>query len=387
MGNSYDLILIGAGSSGLGAAKVFLQCQPHLKFIIIDTNSSIGGVWAEENTYPSLKTNNLRGTIDFSDFPMGDEFGVKTGEHVPGLIMHKYLTAYAQKWNMMEHFMLGTEVKVIEKADGINETGWTLTTERRGRSDSGSSTNSGTEASGSSILQLEDKEDGEQGNMHQHTSPTTILHTKKLIIATGIASQPHVPQFLGSHHFDAPIIHSSRFGRQQGRILNEKIKAIAVLGGGKSAYDAVHLAASQGVKVEWIIRRSGKGPTWIMPPYTNIGPFKVWRETFLTRRILGLFSPSVNNNAGGFGWLKKLVHGTKFGNAFARKFWQGMHDATLVECGYAKHPTTKLLEPEAGSFWYGATAGILTYSDDFYSHVHDGTVRVHREDIAQCRHR
>ena len=47
-------------------------------------------------------------------------------------------------------------------------------------------------------------------------------------------------------------------------------------------------------------------------------------------------------------------------------FWPDMHEATIEECGYAGHPTTKLLEPEIGPCWFGATFAIFTYSGNFY---------------------
>lgn len=119
MDNFYDLIIIGAGSSGLGAARVFLEYQPQLNLLIIDSNSSIGGVWAKESVHPSFKTNNLRGTNDFSDFPVGDESGVKAGENVPGIVMHEYLSAYARKWNITNSFLFDAVIKVIEKANCI----------------------------------------------------------------------------------------------------------------------------------------------------------------------------------------------------------------------------------------------------------------------------
>jgi len=101
----------------------------------------------------------------------------------------------------------------------------------------------------------------------------------KLIVATGIASNPHFPDIPGSQQFHGPIVHSEALGRSEEILFkNDSIKAVSVIGGDKSAYDAVYTAASRGREVEWIIRRSGKGPAWMFPTHTNIGPFKAWRE-------------------------------------------------------------------------------------------------------------
>jgi cation diffusion facilitator CzcD-associated flavoprotein CzcO len=349
MGDVHDLIIVGAGLSGIAAAKPFLQCQPDIKLAILDANSTLGGVWSKQNVYPSLKTNNLRGTIAFADFPMGDEFGVKMNEHIPGLAMHQYLTAYAEKWQMMEHMKFNTKVKIIKQVDDRSEIKWMLTTETVGTTS---------------------------------TSAVSSLYTKNLTIATGITSSPSIPTIPGSQDFAAPIIHSSTFGPMQQKLFQgSKIMKIAVLGGGKSAYDVVHDAASQGIEVEWIIRKSGRGPSWVTPAYTDIGPFKTSRANLATRRLVGLFSPHIYGTPGGFGWLRWLLHKTKAGKAITRKFWDNMHQATLHECKYSQDTTTAGLEPIASPFWYGTYSGILTYEDDFFSYVRSGQVRIHDEDI------
>ena len=68
---------------GLAAARIFLQLEPELKLRIVDSNMSVGGVWAKEYLYPGLMIDNLRGTYEYTDFPMDDAFGVKNEKHIP----------------------------------------------------------------------------------------------------------------------------------------------------------------------------------------------------------------------------------------------------------------------------------------------------------------
>jgi cation diffusion facilitator CzcD-associated flavoprotein CzcO len=179
---------------------------------------------------------------------MGDDFGVREGEHVPGPVMHDYLTAYAAKWNLPKRISLRTTVKIVEKVEDDQGGHWRLTLQSR-------------------------TSEFDDGPAEWTTS------TKKLIVSTGVTNNPHEPVITGSEQFDAPIIHSAALGLEQGRLLDDAgVKTVAVLGGGKSAYDAVYLAASAGRKVVWLMRRSGRGPAWVFPPHTNIGPFKVRRE-------------------------------------------------------------------------------------------------------------
>jgi len=207
-------------------------------------NKTVGGVWATENLYPGLKTNNTYGTIDFSDFPMHHGFGIKPGQHVSGEAMHNYLQAYAQRSNILPRIDFETRVLAISRLD--DRAGWNLR-----------------------VRQGADERD---------------LQTRKLIIATGVTNAPNRPSIEGASDFEAPILHSAELGLKSGLLtkdLSEK-KTVAVLGGGKSAYDAVYLAACTGHQVEWIIRKSGKGPVWVPPRHTNIGPFKVLREVSST---------------------------------------------------------------------------------------------------------
>jgi cation diffusion facilitator CzcD-associated flavoprotein CzcO len=179
---------------------------------------------------------------------MGGEFGVGEGEHVPGPAVHEYLTAYAKKWNLPKRISLRTAVIAVEKAEDDQGGHWRLTIQSR-------------------TLECGDG-----------PAESTIT-TRKLIVATGVTSNPHEPDITGRQQFDAPIIHSAALGLEQGRLLDDPaVQTVAVLGGGKSAYDAVYLAASAGRNVVWLMRRSGRGPAWIFPPHTNLGPFKALRE-------------------------------------------------------------------------------------------------------------
>jgi cation diffusion facilitator CzcD-associated flavoprotein CzcO len=265
---------------------------------------------------------------------MGDEFGVQSGEHIPGEVVYRYLTAYAKKWDLPKRISLRTTVTVVEKAED-NQGGYWRLNMRRPTSN------------------LDD-------------SPTEfIVTTKKLIVSTGITSNPHQPNFDGIEQFDAPIVHSAALGREQGRLFkNPDIRTVAILGGGKSAYDAVYLAACEGRTVVWLMRRSGRGPAWIFPPHTNIGPFKAWREVrktcpkslstsanaslqkLVTRRVVSFFSPCIWGAVDGFGWIRRILHATRLGKLLSQKFWVNLHQSTLDECGYAEDERLRLLEPE-----------------------------------------
>ncbi|ETI19926.1 hypothetical protein G647_08941 [Cladophialophora carrionii CBS 160.54] len=339
-GEMYDYLIAYRfqGPSGLCAAKTIRECEPDARVKILDSNKTVGGVWSKEKIYPGLKTNNIRGGIDFSDFPMHDGFGVPAGQHVSGEAMHQYIRAYAEQFGLLSLVDFESHVAEISKLKDLR--GWNV------------KLRAGTE-----------------------------IHTRKLIVATGVTNAPNQPQLSGSEEFGGPIMHSAELGMQGTALTdNAKVETVAVLGGGKSAYDTVHLAGKAGKKVEWIIRKSGKGPEWVFPART-MGPLQAVREKLPARRIVSFFSPNLWND--GFGWIRHFLHFTRIGKTIAQKFWINLHKATLEDCGMRKDERTKVLEPEQSPFWYGTASGIYSYEKDIYDMVKTGQVRVHREDIAQ----
>jgi len=178
---------------------------------------------------------------------MGDDFDVRAGEHVTGEVMHEYLNAYARKWDLPKRIDLRTRVTMVERLEEDGGSRWRLAIQSPSAMD---------------------------GNLAEST-----IMSKKLVVSTGVTNNPHRPNIAGMELFDAPIFHSAALGREQKRLLSDPgVRTVAVLGGGKSAYDAVYLAASAGRQVLWLMRRSGRGPAWVFPLYTNIGPFKVRRD-------------------------------------------------------------------------------------------------------------
>lgn len=170
---------------------------------------------------------------------MQEGVGAEPGKHISGSAVHEFLCQYARRWNLEDKIQFNTKVIEVLRPEGGD--GWELKIEV----------------------------DGQQ----------ETRQCRKLIIAIGVNNNPHMPSYPGMSEFNAPIIHSSQVGSNTEKLFgNQSIETVAVLGGGKSAYDAVHFAATTGRKVEWIIRKSGKGPVWVFPLLTKLGPFEVQRD-------------------------------------------------------------------------------------------------------------
>lgn len=306
----------------------------------------MGGVWAEHRLYPALKSNNMLGTYEYSDFPMEEEtFGVKPGEHIPGHVMHKYLRSYAETFDVYRRIRFQSKVESVEQTDNGR---WLITI----------------------INTAPDSE-------------SKMILSKKLIVATGTTSEPFMPDLRGAESFGAPIIHLKDFKDHADTL--KTAKNVVVLGGGKGGWDAAYAYASAGVHVDMIIRPSGHGPIWMAPPYVT--PLKKWLEKLVTTRLLTWFSPCVWGAADGFGSVRNLLHGTTLGRWMVDAFWKVLRNDVVQLNGYDNHPETKKLKPWTDPFWIGCGLGVLNYPTDFFDLVRTGKINVHSAEVSRLSDR
>jgi cation diffusion facilitator CzcD-associated flavoprotein CzcO len=141
-----------------------------------------------------------------------ERFGVPPRNHVPGTVIHEYLEAYAKEFGIFEHVRFNTKVF---SAEHLPEGGWILETA------------------------------GPEG--------TSKVSTHKLIVATGLTSEPIMPHIKGQEDFDRPLFHIKDFRKHEETI--KTAKRVTVFGGTKSAWDAVYAYGTRGIPVDWIIRR------------------------------------------------------------------------------------------------------------------------------------
>ena len=302
------------GFSGLSAAKGYLQCDPKTSFAILDYNKSIGGTWAKERLYGGLRSNNLRGTLEFPDYPLHDGFGVKIGEHLPGEVVHDYLTEYAKHWNISDRIRFESKALDVEKIEDADFNGWRLTVATPG------------------------------GDYK--------LFTRKLIVATGLTSQPQPMHIRGQESYNAPLVNTSKLASEGAEISKDPdLMRVTVFGSGKSAWDAVYTYANDGKQVDWVIRKNGHGPAWISVTHIVLGPLgKFWVETLVTRRILAWFSPCLWGDVDGSGWWRSFLHRTWFGRKITELLWWKISADTLEQSGFNSDPKLKVLHPDCSFF-------------------------------------
>ncbi|KAL1960895.1 hypothetical protein VTO42DRAFT_5878 [Malbranchea cinnamomea] len=338
---TFDCVVIGAGWFGLAAAKHYHRTRPNDNLVVFESQSSLGGVWADDRLYPGLKTNNLLGTYEYPDFPMDTEtFGVNPGEHIPGKVVNTYLKAYAARFEITDLIRLETKVLVAEH-QGTAEGGWILTI----------------------------------ANLKQGESK---VFARKLVIATGLTSEPFLPHFEGQETFGGPVFHQKDFLKYSDTL--QSAKSVTVFGASKFSWDAVYAYAVAGVTVNWVIRSSGHGPCWMSPPYVT--PLKKWIEKLANLRAITWFSPCIWGDADGFVGVRNFLHRTAIGRAIVNGFWRVLSGDVMNLNAYDSHPETAKLKPWVPAMFTGSSFSILNYETDFFELVKNGDkIKIHIGEI------
>lgn len=339
--NTYDLVVIGAGWYGLGSAKAYIQLHPDEKILVLEAESSCGGTWSKERLYPGLKSNNLWGSYEFPDFPMEEKvYGVSEGQHIPAAILHRYLTDFAKKFGVFERTLFETKVNSVE-ATANDE--W--------------------------ILDVTSK-----------STTSQTIRTRRLIVATGLTSQPNMPSYPGEETFKPPFFHAKEFCNRADTV--GTCKRATVVGAGKSAFDVAYAFATDGkAQVDLIIRPTGQGPVWICPPYVT--PLKRKMEELLSTRALTFMSPCPWQSEDGFSMAHSFLHRTGFGRFIVNNFWNQISSEVIETHGYNDDSEVFKLKPWNSAMWTGSGVGIHNYPTNFFELVKEGKIKVHLADIAK----
>lgn len=268
-------------------------------------------------------------------------YGVKTGQHIPGAALHRYLTDYAKTFDVYSKIQFGVKVTQLEPDTDMD--GWKL-------------------------------------SLQSAKTPEGIsnITTRKVILATGLTSTPNMPSYVGAKDFNAPLFHAKDFYSQ--RATTETAKNVVVIGGAKSAYDVAYAFVEAGAEVDLVIRPNGNGPVWISHPWVMGGKKRL--EKLLHIRWMTWMSPCPFGNEAGLGtWVRNFLHGTSVGRWIVDKFWAALAADVVELNGYNSHPEVKKLQPWNAAFWIGSGLSIHNYENNFFDLVKQGKIRVHIADI------
>ncbi|PYH86745.1 FAD/NAD(P)-binding domain-containing protein [Aspergillus uvarum CBS 121591] len=120
-----DVVIIGAGMSGINFAHRLQQSNPTLSFVVLDARNSIGGTW-DFFKYPGIRSDSDLYTYGFSWYPWTEDRAIADAASIK-----HYLNKAIEYTGLASHIKLRHKVT---KADFSKESAkWTLTVEEDGR--------------------------------------------------------------------------------------------------------------------------------------------------------------------------------------------------------------------------------------------------------------
>lgn len=232
---SKPVAIIGAGSSGLAAARAFLDQGFDVE--ILEREDDIGGNWnygkPNARVYESTHTVSSKPFTQYPDFPMPDEFP----DYPHHTEILQYLRRYCEHFDLAQYIQFQTEVVDVSRPDDAD--GWRVTTRDR------------------------------------VSDQTTTGHYRAVVVANGHNWSPKVPEFPG--RFDGEIIHSSKY--REPSVL--KGKNVCVVGAGNTGCDVVVKAAEHADRALHSTRRG----YWYAPKFVFGKPGDQIYDMLLTLRL------------------------------------------------------------------------------------------------------
>ncbi|MCH9734936.1 MAG: NAD(P)/FAD-dependent oxidoreductase [Actinomycetia bacterium] len=218
-----DVLIIGAGISGIGAAYRIQERNPQMTYRILERRSRIGGTW-DLFRYPGIRSDSDIFTLSFPWEPWRRQENVADGQYI-----REYLETTAHKHGIDEHMRFDTYVKSAEW-DSTTDT-WTVQVEQDG-------------------------------------SPRTYS-ARFLFFGTGYYDydHPYQPEFPGIERFHGEVVHPQFWPED----LDYSGKRVVVIGSGATAISLIPALAEKAAHVTMLQR----SPTYMMS-MPRIDPMVDW---------------------------------------------------------------------------------------------------------------
>jgi cation diffusion facilitator CzcD-associated flavoprotein CzcO len=203
-----EVLIVGAGISGIGAGIELLR-RGRPSFILLEAEQQLGGTW-RDNTYPGVAVD-----IPFSAYCYSFETDYPWSRFFPtGNELLNYTRHCAEKYGITPHVRF--DAKVLRSQFDVQSDSW------------------------STVL-----------------SSGVVLTSRYVISATGLLSQPKLPDIPGLDTFAGKMMHSARWDHSY----ELSHKRVAVIGTGATAVQLVPEIAGTVSKL-YVFQRT---PIWVGP--------------------------------------------------------------------------------------------------------------------------
>jgi cation diffusion facilitator CzcD-associated flavoprotein CzcO len=208
----FDVIIVGAGLSGIGAARQLQDKCAGKTFAILESREAIGGTW-DLFRYPGIRSDSDMYTMGYDSKPWLEPKAIADG---PSIL--SYIQEAARERGIDQHIRFGHRMKnaAWSSADGR----WTVDCERGGE--------------------------------------RVSVSCNVLLVCSGYYTYAHghTPQFAGSADFSGRIIHPQQWPQD----LDYSGKRVVIIGSGATAMTLVPALARQAAKVTMLQR----SPTYVI---------------------------------------------------------------------------------------------------------------------------
>ncbi|BBY96236.1 monooxygenase flavin-binding family protein [Mycobacterium gallinarum] len=228
----FDVLIIGAGISGIGAAYRIHEKNPNLTYAVLERRARIGGTW-DLNRYPGIRSDSDIFTLSYPFEPWRRPENVADGEDI-----REYLVQTARKHGIEEHIRFNTRVLSADW-DSSTDT-WTVRTD--------------------------------------HDGDETTYRCRFLFFGTGYYNydEPYRPDFPGLEQFSGEVIHPQHWPES----LDYTGKKLVVIGSGATAVSMIPSLTEKAGHVTMLQR----SPTYILST-PRINPIVQFLRTLLPGRL------------------------------------------------------------------------------------------------------
>lgn len=208
----YDVLIVGAGLSGIGAAYHLTDKCPGKSYTILEARAAIGGTW-DLFRYPGIRSDSDMHTLGFNFKPWTEAKAIADGPSI-----RKYVNETAQEYDIAQNIRF--KHKMLSAAWDTETCLWTVTADNEGT--------------------------------------TQTFTCRFLMMCAGYYnySQPFTPEFAGIEQFQGTVIHPQHWPED----LDYAGKKVAVIGSGATAMTLVPAMTDKADHITMIQR----SPTYVV---------------------------------------------------------------------------------------------------------------------------
>ncbi|MGB1631057.1 MAG: flavin-containing monooxygenase [Acidimicrobiales bacterium] len=278
-GVHWDVVVIGAGISGISAAWHLQTMCPDRTFTILEGRSNLGGTW-DLFRYPGVRSDSDMHTLGFAFKPWVADEAIADG---PAIMA--YLDETVDEFDLRRHIRFGHHVRAAQWSSDAKR--WTLSV-RSGGDD-------------------------------------TTITAGFVLMCTGYYSYRggHRPDFRGEAAFEGPIVHPQAWPDD----LDYVDKRVIVIGSGATAVTLVPALAASGAAHVTMLQRS---PTWMVAAPTK-DPLANLLRKVLPAQLAYRLTRAKNVNLTDKVYKRSRTHPDKVANALRKRLRKHLTDAQIDE--------------------------------------------------------